>query len=554
MNPMHSEKFKKERKITMSKKKILVAALALIVVATLSFGTLAWFTDSDEITNDFMIAGSENNDPDDIFSVDVWEDLTDDDVVDKNQDDGEFKDVLPGDDWYKDVNVENTGAYPQYARVLVTVTEAHIWQEIFGEIYVPLEKIATDLSADFMPWSIEFNADEDTLTYVLYYNADDGILEPDEYANLFTNVHIPEALDRDQAAEMDGGFKITVVAEAVQTENVGINAVEAFATVGMAIEAGNSLIAETPVGVMTALTLDMDVVLENDVDMTDVAWAPVGTEDEPYTGTFDGNGYTIYNLAVTADDAAMFGYVGNGATIKNLKFENVNINGTDAATVAICAEGATIEDITVLSGTVTAKNSEDAGAYGAGIVVETDGATIKNCINNADVDSEYSASGISGWCLNTTVDGCENNGDITGANRAGGICGNFSGTMTNCTNNGDVTGNGKMPAGGIVGVLSGAATIENCTNHGDVTTTVKNDNASAAGILGHTPSAKVTIKSCSNTGAITAESHAAGIAVSLYGGVTADGCTNTGVITGTGKGTADIVAAKGVFSGSNTIQ
>ena len=57
----------------MSKKKILSLALVLILVASISFGTLAWFSDADEVTNDFLVAGSEDKDPDEIFSVDVWE-------------------------------------------------------------------------------------------------------------------------------------------------------------------------------------------------------------------------------------------------------------------------------------------------------------------------------------------------------------------------------------------------------------------------------------------------------------------------------------------------
>lgn len=225
----------------LDKKKVFALALAACLIATLSMGSLAWFTDDDSVTNDFFIAGSEDQNPDDVFSVDVWEDATpeDPDGEEKIQDGIKYPAILPGDDLYKEVNVENTGAYEQYARVIVTVSDAHIWQELHGEVYVPLNKIATDLSGEFQPWSIEYDADADALTYVLYYN---HILAVDEVVNLFTNVAIPEALNRDQAAAMAGGFQINVVAEAVQTENVGANAAEAFATVGMAIEPGNTTI------------------------------------------------------------------------------------------------------------------------------------------------------------------------------------------------------------------------------------------------------------------------------------------------------------------------
>ncbi len=523
----------------LTKKKVFALAMAVCLIATLSMGSLAWFTDDDSVTNDFFIAGSEDQNPDDVFSIDVWE-KADPDSEDKIQDKIEYPNILPGDDLYKEVNVENTGAYPQYARVIVTVSDAHIWQDIFNEIYVPLDMIATDVNSAFESWSVEWDADTDELIYVLYYN---DILAVDQVVTLFTNVAIPEELNRDQAAEMAGGFQINVLAEAVQTENVGDTAPEAFATVGMAVKSDEYSNANTGKGLLTALSAGVDITLENDIDMSGVAWTPIAT----YNGTFDGADYTISNLTISGDDAAMFADA-SGATIKNLKLDNVQAEGKYVAAVAYYAENATFENIEILSGAINAEN------YGAGIVFEAYDITIKNCVNNANVTAGYSASGIGAWVYTSNVEGCENNGVIIGANRAGGICANFSGTMIGCTNNGDVTSNGSGAAGGVVGILGGASTIENSTNNGTVTTTADNVNASAAGIVGQLPSKKVTITACTNNGAITAEkSHAAGIAVSLYGGITADGCTNTGAISGA-KGTAEIAAAKGIFGGANTVK
>ena len=56
-----------------NKKKVLVASLAISLIAILSLGTLAWFSDSDEVTNKFHVAGGEDSKPDEIFSVDVME-------------------------------------------------------------------------------------------------------------------------------------------------------------------------------------------------------------------------------------------------------------------------------------------------------------------------------------------------------------------------------------------------------------------------------------------------------------------------------------------------
>ena len=53
----------------LNKKKVIALALVVCLIATLSMGSLAWFTDSDSVTNDFQIAGSENQNPDDVFSM-----------------------------------------------------------------------------------------------------------------------------------------------------------------------------------------------------------------------------------------------------------------------------------------------------------------------------------------------------------------------------------------------------------------------------------------------------------------------------------------------------
>ena len=307
------------------------------------------------------------------------------------------------------------------------------------------------------------------------------------------------------------------------------------------------MIVYTAADLEAALANGGNIQMGADITLTE-AWTPVGTEAAPFTGTFDGNGYTISGLTIDADYAALFAYLGDGATVKNLKLENVNVTGKWAAGVAYMANGATIENVEV-SGTVTSTNN-----YAAGVVVRGTGTTVKNCKNYATVDGAYLGAGVAAWMPSATIEGCENYGSVTGAERAAGIVALVSGTVTDCTNNGDVTANGSMPAGGIVAVVNGATTIEGCTNNGDVTATANSKyNASAAGILGHTPSAKVSIINCVNTGKITsAYSVAAGIGVSQYGGITATNCSNSGEINGA-TGSSEIVAAKGMFGGNNTI-
>ena len=344
----------------MTKKKVIALALVVCLIAILSLSSLAWFTDDDSVTNKFQIAGSEDENPDDIFFVDVCE-KDDPNSTEKEQDGITYPDILPGDDLYKEVNVENTGEYPQYARVIVTVSDASIWQEIYGETFVPLNKIATDLSSDFMEWSITSDEAKDTLVYVLYYNK---ILEPAAIANLFTNVHIPEALDRDQAAEMAGGFDINVVAEAVQTKNVGANAAEAFETVGMALPQGNF------------------VLIENDtIDIEDNASSQI-TEDTVITGTTInspvaglqnmGADVVLNDVTMNAGSSADYSNITRGEDAKT-EYNNVTVNSAGGGVAA--ADGA---EVVFNSGSVAVNTTSTSGRYlfyavGEGTVITING-------------------------------------------------------------------------------------------------------------------------------------------------------------------------------------
>lgn len=211
----------------MSKKKVLSLSLVVIMIAILSFSSLAWFNDSDSVTNDFHIATSDDPaDPDDIFSVDVWENTPD---GDKDQDGHSYENILPGSNLEKEVVVENTGAYDQYVRVVVTLSDGKAWVDALGAGY----DLGTIFEGhDESKWTRNVGTlVDDTITYVYYLNEP---LAPTETATLFTNVVIPTHLDQADMATLNGGFELTIRADAIQTENLGDGvdtAVKAFAVV-----------------------------------------------------------------------------------------------------------------------------------------------------------------------------------------------------------------------------------------------------------------------------------------------------------------------------------
>ena len=59
--------------------------------------------------------------------------------------------------------------------------------------------------------------------------------------------------------------------------------------------------------------------LVNNLDLSDAKWEPIGDNNNPFTGTFDGQGYVIQNMETVGDwvYSGLFGYVDTG-NIKNV--------------------------------------------------------------------------------------------------------------------------------------------------------------------------------------------------------------------------------------------
>ena len=64
---------------------------------------------------------------------------------------------------------------------------------------------------------------------------------------------------------------------------------------------------------------DLAVTLTSDIDLTGVEWTPIGNEDIPFYGTFDGGGHTISGLHIDKTEGGCCGLFGVCAgTIENL--------------------------------------------------------------------------------------------------------------------------------------------------------------------------------------------------------------------------------------------
>ena len=159
-------------------------------------------------------------------------------------------------------------------------------------------------------------------------------------------------------------------------------------------------------------------------------WTPIGTEENRFTGSYDGEGYSISNLNIfsaTADFQGMFGYIGTGGAVRNVALKNADINvSTDYAGGMAGYNSGIIENCYV-TGTIT------GGGFVGGMAGYNDGE-IKNCYTVCNVAGSGSyTGGITG--LNYTgrkIANCYATGIITGIDRVGGIVGQNYGTVDRC--------------------------------------------------------------------------------------------------------------------------
>lgn len=178
-----------------------------------------------------------------------------------------------------------------------------------------------------------------------------------------------------------------------------------------------------------ANNLNGSYVLTQDITLTDV-WTPIGTSDNPFKGTLDGQGHTIKGLTVgnganndSNKNKAFFGFT-NGATVTNIGFTSAVVKGHEQAAIVVAqAISSTLSNIYV-SGVVT--GHDHVGTIAGDARGTTDHpTTITNCVSTAAaLSTEHQGGGIAGWTNNSIFSYNIAYGAVTAPNNgAGGITG-----------------------------------------------------------------------------------------------------------------------------------
>ena len=254
---------------------------------------------------------------------------------------------------------------------------------------------------------------------------------------------------------------------------------------------------------------DAVVSLDADLDLTGIAWTPIGS--------------------VFADDGTLLHYFsgkfyGNGHTISNLDFSE-NYGKTEYPSFGFFSEvyGAEISGLTI-QGKLDVSNSEYV-YFGTVTGVAAD-SKISDCVSDVSfTDTDKYINGtvaLCGYAIDSTIEYCQNKGNFsiikdTTQFWMGGIVGVAeNSTVQYCANTGDMT-SWTPCTGGIVGQLYQASKIINCYSTGKMVPLGKGntDFGGIAGIVG----ADTEIRHCYFTGEMDLSQYTATTPYKRLGGI-----------------------------------
>lgn len=198
------------------------------------------------------------------------------------------------------------------------------------------------------------------------------------------------------------------------------------------------------------------VKLLRDVELTDT-WTPVGDSSTPFKGTFDGDGHKITGLKITSGSyIGLFGYVGEGAVIRNVNLVGASVSGESrvGALIGRIVGGATVSNCSVDSTSKVVGSGSNTG----GLIGEVFGPTTGTITVNLDHLTNHAA-------VENTADAHSRAAGIIAQVTRGAIV-----TISSCKNYGPITTNNGY-AGGIVAAKQGSSKVsfENCSNAGTLT-------------------------------------------------------------------------------------
>lgn len=230
-------------------------------------------------------------------------------------------------------------------------------------------------------------------------------------------------------------------------------------------------------------------VLTDDVNLSAYGnWTPIGTEDHPFEGVFDGQNHVVTGLKIDRENEeyqGLFGYVSgtddkHRAQVKNVVVRDAQIRARTEVGAVVGRYGQftqgfvePLENCAMIGGTIQGTSSMGQSSCVGGIVGRACGE-IQRCYATGNIigaDNAIEYGGIVGESFKT-VNACYWTGRLSAlgsyADDFGGIAGSARGAVTNCYTTGDITG--SLNNAGTLGSIVGCALdrVTNCYATGSV--------------------------------------------------------------------------------------
>ena len=261
------------------------------------------------------------------------------------------------------------------------------------------------------------------------------------------------------------------------------------------------------------------------IDLSGISFEPIGTEDNPFMGNFDGNNQEISNLTIKKDkNSKNIGFFGVliDAKVVNVKITNANIvGGSRLGILAGWAKedknGACLIGNCHVTGKITGLGTDVAKATRIGGLVGINdgnntvegtgsGSYVYSAIDKSSADVEVigqtapaddagNVGGLVGWNRGV-ISNSFASGNVKGGNTTGGLAGSNWEQIYTSYATGNVTG--SYSTGGFVGSSSIYSTIEDSYSTGNVIGSVGSGNyfGGFAGIISG------AVKNCISTGTL----------------------------------------------------
>lgn len=221
--------------------------------------------------------------------------------------------------------------------------------------------------------------------------------------------------------------------------------------------------------------------LVNDIDLDGEKYYMLGSENNNFTGSFDGNNKTISNVYFKTISGGLFGKT-SSANISNLKLSNITIIGADY--VGLISGNSLL---TTINNVEINKAKINGGRYVGGLIAKTGPSQSENAISNIKytnlkITGKNYVGGIVGYKCAGTINyvNLENIEIIATGDNVGGIAGyNSLGTISTVLINGQVTGSNRV--GLIIGCSEeGSVNLTQLVSRGNV-----KGNSYVGGLIGY---------------------------------------------------------------------